>query len=66
MQNMDQFADQPVVIKYAKGMLTTGQMKYSGAAVEDMHFQVDENGYYTIYIRAQDRTELVTYIYVEG
>ena len=49
-----------------EGMLTTGQMKYYGKAVEDMRFQVDETGYYTIYVRAQDRTEFVTYVYVEG
>lgn len=66
MQNMDAFEEQPLVIKYGEGMLTTGQMKYYGTAVEDMRFQVDETGYYTIYVRAQDRTEFVTYIYVEG
>jgi hypothetical protein len=27
---------------------------------------VAETGHYTIYVRNQDRTEFVTYIYVEG
>lgn len=66
MENMDALAEQPLVIKYGEGMLTTGQMKYYGVLVEDMHFQVGETGYYTIHVRAQDRTEFVTYIYVEG
>ena len=56
----------PVVIKYRSGIKTTGQMKYYATSVENMHFTVTEPGHYTIYIRTQDRTEYVTYIYVEG
>lgn len=66
MQNMDAFEDQPVVIKFRKGLYTTGQMKYYATTVEDMCFSVTETGHYTIYVRSQDRTEFVTYIYVEG
>ena len=41
-------------------------MKYYAEPVENMMFEVTETGHYTIYVRAQDRTEFVTYIYVEG
>ncbi len=66
MEHMDALQDQPVVIKLRKGLHTTGQMKYYATTVEDMAFQVTETGHYTIYVRGQDRTEFVTYIYVEG
>ena len=57
---------QPVVIKYRKGIYTTGQMKYYAETVEDMAFETTERGHYTIYVRTQDRQEFVTYLYVEG
>lgn len=58
--------DQPVIIKFRKGLFTTGQMKYYAETVENMTFDVTDTGHYTIYVRNQDRTEFVTYIYVEG
>lgn len=58
--------DQPIVIKFRKGLFTTGQMKYYAETVENMTFDVTDTGHYTIYVRNQDRTEFVTYIYVEG
>lgn len=64
LENMDQ--DEGTVIKFRKGLHTTGQMKYDATTVEGMSFEVTENGHYTIYVRTQDRTEFVTYIYVEG
>ena len=66
MENAQALQDQPVVIKFRKGLYTTGQMKYYAEPVENMMFEVTETGHYTIYVRAQDRTEFVTYIYVEG
>lgn len=64
LQNIGE--EQPVMIKYSKGLYTTGQMKYNGTIVKDMAFDVTETGHYTIHVRNQDRTEFVTYIYVEG
>ena len=64
--NMEDMTDQPLVIKYLAGENTTGQMKYYATTVEDMRFTVTQTGHYTIYVRSQDRTEFVTYIYVEG
>ncbi|MBP3412167.1 MAG: hypothetical protein J6K89_02815 [Oscillospiraceae bacterium] len=64
--NMEEMTDQPLVIKYRKGLYTTGQMKYSAETVEDMQFDVTGTGHYTIYVRSQDRVEFVIYIYVEG
>ena len=64
--NMEDMTEQPLVIKYRKGELTTGQMKYSATTVENMSFTVTGTGHYTIYVRSQDRVEFVTYIYVEG
>ena len=51
---------------FRKGLFTPGQMKYYAETVENMTFEVAETGHYTIYVRNQDRTEFVTYIYVEG
>lgn len=64
--NMEEMTEQPMVIKYRRGELTTGQMKYSATTVEDMRFTVTDTGHYTIYVRSQDRVEFVIYIYVEG
>lgn len=66
LSNMDDMENQPMVIKYGKGLLTTGQMKYFGEMVDGLSFTVDQTGHYTVYFRSQDRTEFVTYIYVEG
>lgn len=66
LENSEKFADQPVIIKFRKGLYTTGQMKYYATTVENMEFGITERGHYTIYVRAQDRTEFVTYIYLEG
>ena len=63
LENLDN--EQDVVIKFRKGLQTTGQMKYYATTVENMAFEVAESGHYTIYVRTQDRTEFVTYIYVE-
>ena len=66
MRNMAAYEDQPITIKFRKGIYTTGQMKYYATTVENMEFEVTETGHYTIHVRGQDRTEFVTYIYVEG
>lgn len=66
IENSDVFADQPMVIKFRKGLYTTGQMKYYATTVENMAFGITERGHYTVYVRAQDRNEFVTYIYLEG
>lgn len=55
-----------LTIKVKKGIKTAGQMKEGAMTVEDLEFAVSEAGIYTIYIRTQDRTELVLHIYVEG
>lgn len=66
LQRIEGAEDQPMTIKFRKGLFTTGQMKYYAETVENMTFEVAETGHYTIYVRNQDRTEFVTYIYVEG
>jgi len=63
MQNITD--GQPVVIKYRKGIHTVGQMKYYAETVENMMFETTERGHYTVYVRTQDRREMVTYLYVE-
>lgn len=65
MENMEEMGD-TFVIKYRKGIYTTGQMKYYATTIEDMSMTLTEPGHYTIYVRSQDRIEFVTYIYVEG
>lgn len=64
LENMEDMGDH-FVIKYRKGLYTTGQMKYYATNVDDMTFTPEESGHYTIYIRSQNRVEFVTYIYVE-
>lgn len=54
-----------LTVKVKSGIKTVGQMKYGTTAVENMQFTVSEEGFYTIYIRTQDRVELITHIYVE-
>ena len=54
-----------LVIKWRSGMRTTAQMKHSTETVTNMEFTVPEDGFYTIYVRTQDRVEYVTYIYAE-
>jgi len=57
--------EEALVIKWRSGMRTTAQMKHSTSTVQNMEFQVPESGFYTIYVRTQDRVEYVTYLYVE-
>ena len=54
-----------LTVKVKSGIKTVGQMKYGTTTVENMQFTVQEEGFYTIYIRTQDRVELITHIYVE-
>lgn len=54
-----------LTVKVKSGIKTVGQMKYGTTTVENMQFTVPEEGFYTIYIRTQDRVELITHIYVE-
>ena len=54
-----------MMIKWKAGIKTSGQMKYRANMVENQSFVVLEPGFYTIYIRTQNRDEFVTYIYVE-
>lgn len=58
-------ADDLLVIKWKGGMKTTAQMKHSTTTVENMEFTVPGSGFYTIYVRTQEREEYVTYLYVE-
>lgn len=57
--------DDLLVIKWKEGMKTTAQMKHSTTTVKNMQFTLPDSGFYTIYVRTQDRVEYVTYLYVE-
>lgn len=54
-----------LTIKLKSGIKTVGQMKYGTTTITDMDFGIVDEGFYTIYIRTQDRVDFVTYIYVE-
>ena len=58
-------SDDLLVIKWKEGMKTTAQMKHGTETVENMQFTLPGSGFYTIYVRTQDRVEYVTYLYVE-
>ena len=63
--DINQTGEAPMMIKWKAGIKTSGQMKYRANMVENQSFEVLEPGFYTIYIRTQNRDEFVTYIYVE-
>ena len=54
-----------LTVKYKSGIKTVGQMKYGTTTIENLKFTVNEEGFYTIYIRTQERIELIIHIYVE-
>lgn len=54
-----------LTVKIRDGFRSVGQMKHSTTTIENMETTVPKNGFYTIYMRTQERAEYVTYLYVE-
>lgn len=54
-----------LTMKMRSGIKSVGQMKRYTTAINNMEATVSEDGFYTIYVRTQDRKEYVTYLYVE-
>ena len=52
-------------MKIRSGIKSLGQMKRYTTSIENMETTVSEGGFYTIYVRTQERAEYVTYLYVE-
>ena len=63
--DIKQTEEAPAVVRWKAGIKTSGQMKYGANTAENQSFEVSSPGFYTIYIRTQNRNEFVTYIYVE-
>ena len=60
------FGDESLLtIKIRSGIKSAGQMKRYTKTIENMETSVSEGGFYTIYVRTQERAEYVTYLYVE-
>jgi len=56
----------PAVVKIKKGIKTSGQMKYGAVILQKPYvYENPAPGYYTVYVRAQDRQETILYVYVE-
>ena len=63
---LDGFGDPSLLtMKIRSDLKSVGQMKRYATTIEDMKTTVAEDGFYTVYIRTQDRSEYVTYLYVE-
>lgn len=54
-----------LTMKIRSGIKSIGQMKRYTTAINNMETTVSEDGFYTIYVRTQERMEYVTYLYVE-
>ncbi len=54
-----------LTMKIRSGIKSLGQMKRYTTSIENMETTVSEGGFYTIYVRTQERAEYVTYLYVE-
>lgn len=60
------FGDEELLtMKMRSGIKSIGQMKRYTTAINNMEATVSEGGFYTIYVRTQERKEYVTYLYVE-
>ncbi len=63
--DVDYEGEGDLVIMYKEGIKTTGQMKYNSTRIENGDtIQVEESGFYSVYVRTQDRTELIFYLFV--
>lgn len=58
-------AEELLTMKMRSGIKSVGQMKRYTTSIENMEATISESGFYTIYVRTQERAEYVTYLYVE-
>ncbi|MGN0414181.1 MAG: immunoglobulin-like domain-containing protein [Agathobacter sp.] len=66
LNSLNEKAGSAVTLKWKAGIQTTAQMKYEAVKVKaEEPFVLPKPGFYTLYVRAQDRQEYVTYIYVQ-
>lgn len=64
--SVEGFGDEELLtMKIRSGMKSIGQMKRYTTLIQNMETTVSEDGFYTIYVRTQERMEYVTYLYVE-
>ncbi len=64
--NVDYDGEGDLVIMYKEGIKTTGQMKYNSTRINNGDALAVEKGkFYSVYVRTQDRTEMVFYLFVE-
>ena len=64
--SVEGFGDEELLtMKIRSGMKSLGQMKRYTTPIQNMETTVSEDGFYTIYVRTQERMEYVTYLYVE-
>ena len=64
--SVEGFGDEELLtMKIRSGMKSIGQMKRYTTPIQNMETTVSEGGFYTIYVRTQERMEYVTYLYVE-
>lgn len=64
--SVEGFGDEELLtMKIRSGIKSVGQMKRYTTPIQNMEMTVSEGGFYTIYVRTQERMEYVTYLYVE-
>ncbi len=56
---------EPCRVSYKAGLKTAGQMKIGAVNVSEDRFTLPKEGFYTLYIQAQDRKEYLTYVYIQ-
>lgn len=56
---------EPSTVFWKEGLKTPGQMKTRAVKADTDSFTLPGTGFYTIYVRAQDRTDYITYVYIQ-
>ncbi|MBP1926528.1 hypothetical protein J2Z76_002397 [Sedimentibacter acidaminivorans] len=57
--------EEPSTVFWKEGLKTPGQMKTRAVKAETDSFTLPGTGFYTIYVRAQDRKDYITYVYIQ-
>ena len=56
---------EPSTVFWKEGLKTPGQMKTRAVKADTDSFTLPGTGFYTIYVRAQDRKDYITYVYIQ-
>lgn len=57
--------EEPSTVFWKEGLKTPGQMKTRAVKADTDSFTLPGTGFYTIYVRAQNRKDYITYVYIQ-